>query len=152
MRESSASGMPQIPLDPALLQCPNYAAPAFAPSHALLVNANTTQGQAAQLLADVWVTGNNLDRQQWHQQLVHDLAVQADQVIQDQEAAKCQVLLLAQEQDALRKEELKKNKLKYIPIPNRPMPTVVPVSASNYAIKKWKRATKSSSGITPMMV
>jgi hypothetical protein len=60
-------------------------------------------------------------------------------LIRDQEAAENRALLLAQEQDALRKEELKKNKSKYIPIPDRPMPAVVPVFASNYAIKKMEK-------------
>ena len=131
--------MNRIPFDPAVLQCPDYTSEAYTPARAPFVNDNTTNEQAIQLLINVWTTGNNLERLQWQEQRQNDLAIKADEILHKQEAAEQRARTLAQEQDALRKDELKRNKTKYIPIPNRPMPTIIPVFASNYATKKMDK-------------
>ena len=41
--------------------------------------------------------------------------------------------------DTIRKEEMNKNKTKYIPIPDREVPTIAPVIASNYTIRKMEK-------------
>ena len=44
-----------------------------------------------------------------------------------------------EEAEALRKDEMKKNKSKYIPIPDRDVPLVARVVASNYAVRKMEK-------------
>jgi hypothetical protein len=43
------------------------------------------------------------------------------------------------EAESLRKDELKKNKAKYLPIPDRDVPAVPPVIAANYAVRKMEK-------------
>jgi len=131
--------MNRIHIDPSLLQCPDYASDAYTPARAPFVNDNTTDAQAIQLLINLWRAGNEHEKQLWQDQRQNDLAAEADEILHKQETAVQRAILLAQDQEAIRKEEMKKNKLKYIPIPDRPIPTITPVFASNYTIKKMER-------------
>jgi len=131
--------MPRIPFDPALIQCPDFGAELYAATRAPFVNAHTTNEQAIQLLINVWTAGNDLEKAQWQDQVHNDHAEQAEHILLEQHAAQQRMLLAAQEQEDIRKEEMKKNKSKYIPIPDRPMPSISPVFASNYATKKMEK-------------
>jgi hypothetical protein len=131
--------MNRIHIDPSLLQCPDYASDTYAPARAPFVNNNTTDEQAIQLLTNLWRIGNDHEKQLWQAQRQNDLAAEADEILHEQEAAEQRAVALVQEHEAIRREEIKKNKLKYIPIPDRPMPTIAPVFASNYAIKRLEK-------------
>ncbi|KAF8803998.1 hypothetical protein BYT27DRAFT_7107919, partial [Phlegmacium glaucopus] len=48
-------------------------------------------------------------------------------------------LLKVHEEENLQKEEMKKNKSKYIPIPDRDVLTIAPVIASSYTIRKMEK-------------
>ena len=87
----------------------------------------------------VWRASNNLDKQLWADQCQNDLIAEAEEILCEQDLAEQWAILLTQEQEALCKEEMKKNKIKYIPIPDQPMPTTMPVFTSNYALKKMEK-------------
>jgi hypothetical protein len=131
--------MPRLAFDPSLARCPDFATPLYDPARARFVNANTTDEQAAILLTEFWQTNNDLERQQWADQVNQDLADQAAQLLQEQDDDHHAALLAAQEQDALQREEMKKNRAKYIPIPNRAMPAVTLIFPAAYAVKKMER-------------
>jgi hypothetical protein len=131
--------MPPLLFDPALAHCPDYASAAYALTRAPLVNVHTTEAQAIQILTNIWQLGNNVDKQQWRDQIHDEILRQEQQLALDQVAADQLAIATAEEQQTLRKEEMKKNKTKYIPIPDRPMPTTTPVIPSTYATRKMHK-------------
>ena len=58
-------------------------------------------------------------------------------MLTEAEALKAQIEV--EEAASLKKEEMKKNKSKYIPIPDRDVPSIARVIASNYAIRKMEK-------------
>jgi hypothetical protein len=121
------------------LHCPDFAAPAYDEARALFVNNNVTDEQAAALLTQFWQADNNLHRQQWVDQNVQDLADNDAEIARQRLEAQENDLLFAREQENLAKEEMKKNRNKYIQIPDRPMPAVTPIFPSEYAVKKLEK-------------
>lgn len=131
--------MPRIQFDPGLLECPDYASPIYAAARAPFINPNTTEEQAIELLKVFWNAGNQADKLRWQQQIDDDnTALQEQQQIQ-LEADNLRVQNEIADTEAIRKDELKKNKSKYIPIPDRDVPTIAQVIASNYAIRKMEK-------------
>ncbi|KAG2094814.1 hypothetical protein BD769DRAFT_1395077 [Suillus cothurnatus] len=57
--------MPRIRNDSNFNVCPDYASDVFANSRAQLVNDNTNEAQAIQLLKDIWEANNNSDKVAW---------------------------------------------------------------------------------------
>jgi hypothetical protein len=64
--------MPRIRNDPNFNVCPDYASDVFAKSRAQLVNDNTNEAQAIQLLKDIWEANNNSNKVVWQRQVVED--------------------------------------------------------------------------------
>ena len=131
--------MPRIQIDPGLLECPDFSSDIYTAACAPFVNETTTEEQAIQLLKALWTAGNDADKVKWQQQIIdddlalmetHQLQAEADAVIAQAEV---------DEAETLRKEEMKKNKTKYLPIPDRDVPTISPVIASNYTIRKMEK-------------
>ncbi|KAF8814266.1 hypothetical protein BYT27DRAFT_7045829, partial [Phlegmacium glaucopus] len=131
--------MPRVQFDPALSECPDFASPVYAAARNPLVNPTTTEDQAIQILKDVWQAGNNADKVRWQQQSDEDDAALAEHRRLQSEADVLRVQTKIDEEEILRKEEMKRNKSKYIPIPDRDVPTIVPVIASNYAFRKMEK-------------
>ena len=131
--------MNHIHIDPSLLQCPDYTSDAYTPAHVPFISANTTNTQVIQLLINLWRARNEHEKQLWQDQHQNNLAAEVDEILHEQETAIQWAILLAQDQEAIHKEEMKKNKLQYIPIPDRLIPTITPVFTSNYMIKKMER-------------
>ena len=131
--------MPRIQFDPALLECPDFASPTYAAARAPLVNDNTTEEQAIQRLRVIWSAGNEADKITWQAQNEEDDIVRADRLRIQTEADVLKAQTEIEEAEALRKEEMKKNKSKYIPIPDRDVPSVARVVASNYAVRKMEK-------------
>ncbi|KAF8803228.1 hypothetical protein BYT27DRAFT_7214794 [Phlegmacium glaucopus] len=131
--------MPRIQFDPSLLECPDFASAVFAAARAPFINLTTTEDQAIQFLKDIWNTGNQADRVKWQQQIeVDDATLTEHRRLQsDADLQRAQEEIV--EAESFRKEEMKKNKMKYAPIPDRDVPTVAPVIASNYAIRKMEK-------------
>ena len=131
--------MARITSDPGLLECPDFASPTYVLVRAPLINDNTTEAQAIQLLKDVWSVGNEADKIRWQLQNDEDQAAHDEQLRLRAEADDLRAQAEVEEAEATRKDELKKNKTKYIPIPDRDVPTISRVIAANYAIRKMEK-------------
>lgn len=114
--------MPRIRYDPNLSVCPDYALEDFANTRAQLVNDNTTEEQAIQILKNIWQTNNALDKRLWQQQVEDDREERDHlQRMEDDEQERLNQECAREEEDA-RKEERKKNKHKYVPLLNSGIP------------------------------
>ena len=132
--------MPRFLSDPALvLECPDYASAIFAASRAPFINPNVTEAQAIQLLKDLWTAGNEADKVSWQLQIGEDEAARLLQLRIQSEADDLRAQAEVDEAETLRKDELKRNKSKYLPIPDRDVPTVASVIASSYAVGKVEK-------------
>ena len=131
--------MPRFLSDPALLECPDYALAIFAASQAPFINPNVTEAQAIQLLKDSWTAGNEADKVSWQLQIDEDEAAQLLQLCIQSKADDLRAQAEVHEAETLRKDELKRNKSKYLPIPDRDVPTVASVIASSYAVRKMEK-------------
>ena len=131
--------MPRILSDPGLLECPDFASPTYADARAPLVNPNTTEQQAIQFLKDIWSAVNQADKVRWQVQNEEDEVLNTERLRLQSEAEVLKAQAQIEEAESLRKEEVKKNKSKYIPIPDRDVPTVARIFASNYALRKMEK-------------
>ena len=131
--------MPRIHSDPALSECPDFASPTYAEARAPLVNLEVNEAQAIQLLRVVWLAGNEADKLRWQVQCEEDEALRLEQARVHSEAETLKAQAEIDEAETFRKEEIKKNKSKYIPIPDRDVPSVARVVASNYASRKMDK-------------
>ena len=131
--------MPRLQFNPSLLECPDFSSPIYAAVRGPLVNADTTEEQAVQLLKDVWTAGNVADRGIWQTQVDEDEALRVEQLRVRTEADELRIQKDIEEAEALRRDDIKKNKSKHVPIPDRDVPTVAPVFASNYAVRKMEK-------------
>lgn len=131
--------MQRIQFDPALLGCPDFASLTYQAVRAPLVNPNVTEAQAIQFLRDIWLAGNEAEKVKWQVQNEEDEVVRTNQLRLHMEAEAQKAQLEVEELEALKKEEMKKNKAKYVPIPDRDVPSVPRVIASNYAVKKMEK-------------
>ena len=116
--------MPRLQSDPALLECPDFASPTYAAARMPLVNDNTTEEQAILYLRLIWAAGNEADKASWLLQTQEEEAERAEQLRVQLEAEALADQAKVEEAQALRKEELKKYKTKYTPIPDRDVPTI----------------------------
>ncbi|KAF8810604.1 hypothetical protein BYT27DRAFT_7044988, partial [Phlegmacium glaucopus] len=131
--------MSRIQSDPSLLECPEFASPVYTAARNPFINPNTTEEQAIQFLKDIWHAGNEADKVKWQQQNDDDATALAEHRRLQSEADLIAAQARINEEENLRKEEMKKNKGKYIPIPDRDVPTVAPVVASNYVLRKMEK-------------
>ncbi|KAF8800745.1 hypothetical protein BYT27DRAFT_7045448, partial [Phlegmacium glaucopus] len=131
--------MPRIQYDPALSECPDFASPVYAAARNPFINPNTNEEQAIQFLKDIWQAGNEADKLSWQQQVDDDAIALTEQQRLQSEVDVLRVQARIDEEENLRNEEIKKNKMKYTPIPDRDVPTVAPVIASNYAFRKMEK-------------
>ncbi|KZP10954.1 hypothetical protein FIBSPDRAFT_656562, partial [Athelia psychrophila] len=119
-----------ILLNPNNDQCPDYSLPEHARVLAVMVNPNTTPVQAAQLLQNLWNIRNTDEKVAWRQQIDTDLANR-----DTDEAAIAEEARL--ERDTQYKDERKRNKEKYTPIPlDRAIPQQPRTILSAYATRK----------------
>ncbi|KAF8816234.1 hypothetical protein BYT27DRAFT_7208838 [Phlegmacium glaucopus] len=131
--------MPRIQFDPELSECPNFTSPIYAAAHEPFINPNTTKEQAIQFLKDIWKAGNEADKVRWQQQNDEDAVALTEQRQLQLEADLLKVQARVDEEENFQKEEIKRNKSKYIPIPDRDVPTIAPVVTSNYTIRKMEK-------------
>ena len=131
--------MPRVLSDPALLECPDFASPTYAAARAPLINPDVTEEQAIQFLRGIWSAGNEADKLRWQAQNNEDQALNAEQAHIQKEADDLKAQAEIDEADTIRRDEVKKNKSKYIPIPDRDVPNIARVVASNYASRKMQK-------------
>lgn len=124
-----------IPMeDPNLAQVPDYTASEFEEERQTFINTSLTAEQAAGVLTNLWTPKNNRDKDIWqrHQQAVA-AAQEAARELADQRRAQ------QKEEDAqMLREKGKKNKIKFAPIPNKPVVSEPLVLPSLVAIRKIK--------------
>ncbi|KAF8802838.1 hypothetical protein BYT27DRAFT_7111300 [Phlegmacium glaucopus] len=111
--------MPRIQSDPNLLECPDFASQVYAAARAPFINLTTTEDQAIQFLKDLWKAGNQADKVTWQHQNEADNAalMEHDRLLSEADLQKAQAEIV--EAESLHREEIKKKKIKYIPIPDR---------------------------------
>ena len=131
--------MARIQFDPGLLECPDFASPTYVASCGPLINENANEEQAIQLLRDVWTAGNEADKIRWQVQTDKDDALIAERQHIQTEAEDLRIQNEFEEAETLRKDEMKKNKSKYLPIPDRDVPTIAPVFASSYMVRRMDK-------------
>lgn len=133
--------MPRILQDPNTLQCPDYGLPEHAQTVQLLVIGNTDAAQAVHILKNIWHINNDKEKAEWQLQIDTDLAATQARQLQHQLDATAREQELSLERDAQTKEERKRNKDKYIPIPlDRGIPIQPHNVLSAYAIRKLEKA------------
>ncbi|KDQ61889.1 hypothetical protein JAAARDRAFT_90318, partial [Jaapia argillacea MUCL 33604] len=133
--------MPRLQVNPNLIECPDFASDIFAPSRATFVNEHVTEEQAVLLLQATWRVGNDADKLKWQGQIDADQleAVEEERLAREAEAHQAAALELNRETS--RKDEMKRNKAKYIPIPNRGVPDEAPVITSQYTMKRLEKGS-----------
>ncbi|KAF8797779.1 hypothetical protein BYT27DRAFT_7046836, partial [Phlegmacium glaucopus] len=131
--------MPRIQADPGLLECPDFASAVYTAARTPFINLTTTEEQAIQFLKNLWDAGNQADKVRWHQQNEDDNAALTERHWVQLEADSARLQAKTVKAEALRKEEMRKNKTKYMPIPDRDVPTTALIIASNYAIRKMEK-------------
>ncbi|KAG1773430.1 hypothetical protein EDD22DRAFT_767200 [Suillus occidentalis] len=125
--------MPRIRNNPNLNVCPDYAADVFENIRVQLVNENTMEAQAMQLLRNIWEANNNAVKLLWQQQVDEDREQQEHRERLDEDEQERLNQEKIDEEEAASKEEKKKNKHKYLPIlgtgiPNKP--SITPYEAN----------------------
>ncbi|KZT41087.1 hypothetical protein SISSUDRAFT_1043404 [Sistotremastrum suecicum HHB10207 ss-3] len=125
--------------DPNLATCPDYTSDAFATVRALLITPTVPDERAAEILAQAWADGNAVERTQWAEQVAEDEVTEEARrkIVRDTEAQRLKAI--EDERQEAAKEEKKKNKAKYAPIPQRGIPTRTAVLVAPYAMKKLEK-------------
>ncbi|KAG1807163.1 uncharacterized protein BJ212DRAFT_1199279, partial [Suillus subaureus] len=130
--------MPHIQNDPNLNICLDYASEDFANTQAQLINDDTTEEQAIQLLRNIWQSNNMSDKHLWQQQEQDDREEHEHiQHMEDDEQEHLNQEQANEEEDACKEEW--KNKHKYIPNHNLGIPddpTITPCSYTLYKLEK----------------
>ncbi|KAG1732843.1 hypothetical protein EDD22DRAFT_1051417 [Suillus occidentalis] len=124
--------------DPNFNVCPDYASDVFENTRAQLINENTNEEQAVQLLTNIWETNNNADKIAWQRQVAADREERLHREQLEEEEQDRLEQVRAQEEETTRKEDRKKNKHKYIPILATGIPddAATSIAPCAYAIKK----------------
>ncbi|KAG1908638.1 uncharacterized protein F5891DRAFT_1180169 [Suillus fuscotomentosus] len=128
--------MPRIRNDLNLNVCPDYTSDVFANIRAQLVNENTTEAQAMQLLRNIWEANNDAVKVLWQQQVDEDRERQEQRQRLDEDEQERLDQVRVEEEEAARKEERKKNKHKFIPILQTGIPDEPAITPCSYALKK----------------
>ena len=118
----------------------DYTTGRFETTRLPLVNAfNITHDKAVNCLADIWVAQNELDKQDWDRQVADD--AQAQHEAQEQQRIENEERRLAEleEQENARKEELKKNRNKFVPFPDTLIPSAALIIPSSLATHKLRK-------------
>ncbi|KAG2758112.1 hypothetical protein P692DRAFT_20813647 [Suillus brevipes Sb2] len=128
--------MPRIRNDPNLNVCPDYAVYVFKNIHTQLVNENTTEAQAMQLLRNIWEANNNAVKLLWQQQVDEDREQQEHHERLDEDEQERLNQEKIEEEEAASKKEKKKNKHKYLPILGIGIPNEPAIMPCSHALRK----------------
>jgi hypothetical protein len=128
--------MPRLIVNPHDATCPDYTLEKFVTVRAPFVTGQITHADAAVLLTNVWIAANTVEIFEWEDQLTADLQLQQQQRDEDNELLRLKTAELAKEQDDAKREEIKKHRTKFTPIPARGVPSKAPVIPSHYATRR----------------
>ncbi|KAG1809327.1 uncharacterized protein BJ212DRAFT_1484455 [Suillus subaureus] len=123
--------MNRLTSDPKLELCLDFTSNIYQVICARLLNQNNNNAQVVENLQAAWLITNNTHEVQWQQQLQEDQAAITKQQSLIHKETKCQL------QASLLKEDWKQNPLKYIPIPDHPVPyNIHDILISDFAFKR----------------
>lgn len=117
--------MPRLVVDPNTAQCPDYSLDIYHAVRLPFVTLNSDHEQAAVILTTVWGAQNTVERQQWQDQLDLDAAEAAERRLERERQEE-----INNEKDKQQKEDRKKNRAEFAPIPPRRVPTTPPIIIS----------------------
>ncbi|KAG9224275.1 hypothetical protein CCMSSC00406_0004774 [Pleurotus cornucopiae] len=128
--------MDRIAIDPNALQCPDYASDPFAGVRQLLIDAGLTQDQSIHQLTTIWTASNNVNKLRWQEQLNADAKVENHARIEHEDTDHERQEREEREKAQVVAEERCRNRVKYIPVPLRDIPSVPITLLSPYAENK----------------
>lgn len=131
--------MPRIVINPNLAQCPDYSLDIYTASRLRFVNDDRTHEEAAQLLRDLWATINDAEKTLWQDQVQADVGAAAQRRFLENEEKEEAALEKCREEEELEKEERKKNRAKFAPIPDRGVPNQPPIIPVQSAVRRMKK-------------
>ncbi|KAH9916494.1 hypothetical protein B0H21DRAFT_851814 [Amylocystis lapponica] len=129
-----------LTVDPNTLVPPDYALPGYAAARQPLIANGMTDEQAVACLVVAWTAANDQDKVTWQAQLDATAAAAAQRAQELAEAEQQRALEVAQEAEQAQKDEARKHRDKYRPIPMRPTPRADLVLAAPYALKRLEKA------------
>ena len=133
---SLSLGMPRLVVDLNTAQCPDYLLDIYHAVWIPFVTPNSNHIQANAILTMVWEVQNTVERQQWLDQSNQDVAEVNERWEVREEMERMQQEEADKEKEEQWKEERKKNKAKFVPIPPRGVPTTPLIIVS--AIATWR--------------
>ncbi|KAH9946845.1 hypothetical protein B0H21DRAFT_822355 [Amylocystis lapponica] len=129
-----------LTVNPNTLVPPDYALPGFAAARQPLIATGMTEEQAIACLV-AWTAANDQDKVTWQAQLDTTAATAVQRAQELTEAEQQCTLEAAQEAEQVaKKDEARKHRDKYRPIPMRPTPRADLVLAAPYALKQLEKA------------
>jgi hypothetical protein len=126
-------------MDPSLLHCPDFTQDIYIQARGNLINDQVDDAMAAAKLADMWNTINTAEQARYQSQLRQEAEDDEERQRDLEEVRVLRTLEEAREKEEQTKEERKKNKAKYIPVPQRGIPTQPPVLPSAVATRKLEK-------------
>lgn len=135
--------MPCLLFNPSSLLCLDYTLEVFEQTCLPLINDTTSHVQATALLTNLWTASNVAKKLLWQAQVDMDELDMANALQQQAEAVAVRIL---KEKEDLCKEEQKKNRSKFLSIPDWPVPQRVLVITAQSATR---RIDKGKCVITP---
>ena len=125
--------------DPNDVACPDFASVDYTEARVALITDVVDDATAIMLLTQAWTASNKAEKAIWARQMGAEAKARADAERQAHELQALRDTAHDLEHQALRTEEQKKNRVKYLPIPIRPPPTTAPEIPSSYATSRlWK--------------
>ncbi|KAF9522735.1 hypothetical protein CPB83DRAFT_740913, partial [Crepidotus variabilis] len=134
--------MPTLPHNPHNDTCPDYTAPVFQPARDQLTasNTNLSEALAAETLQNLWEATNIANKSLWDREIEDETAAAAvaaaAEAQEAREAEELELVKAREDADATLREDMKKNRAKYLTIRDRMVPTVLPMPASKSVVKK----------------
>ncbi|KAF8546457.1 hypothetical protein OG21DRAFT_1426972 [Imleria badia] len=122
--------------DPNLEVCPDYALPEFEDERLIFTLDGKAEEEAIALLRNLWGLSNARDIEAWERQRAADAEVKRQHIELARQQVEQQRALRAQEEADAKKEEQKKFKNKFTPLPNRPLPDIALILPSQHVLNK----------------
>ena len=135
-----------------MAQCPDYSLDIYHTVQVPFVTPNLDHIQAAAILTTVWEVQNTVERQQWLDQLNQDAAEANKRWEVIEEMERMQQEEVDKEKEEQWKEERKKNKAKFVPIPPRGVPTILLIIVFAIATRCMDKGDHVPSGTSPTPV
>ncbi|KZT64742.1 hypothetical protein DAEQUDRAFT_769456 [Daedalea quercina L-15889] len=131
--------MVNLLVDPNTLVAPDFTLATYARRRQTWRAAGLTEEQVIAALTAEWETENEHDKLVWEEQTAAEAQAARDQALAAEEAANLRKEAARLEAEQSLKDEMKKNKEKYVAIPDRPIPAGTLVMAAPYAIRRLEK-------------